>query len=123
MESLDGYLYAYNNVFMAATVRVDPAAHAALSEIARTKHLSLTEALSRAVEAYRREVFLEGLASDFAALRSDPKAWGEEMAERAAWEMTTADGLEEEPVHIDVDGTTRAAVKSAKPTRSKARRR
>lgn len=109
---------------MAATVRVDPAAHAALSEIARTEHVSLTEALSRAVASYRRAVFLEGVASDFAALRSDPQAWAEELSERAAWEMTTADGLDDEPVHVDLrDGTARAPAAPAKPTRRKARRR
>src|SRR5262249_11872291 len=43
---------------MAETVRIDPAAHATLTEIARAKHIPLTEALSRAVEAYRRQVFL-----------------------------------------------------------------
>jgi hypothetical protein len=79
---------------MAETVRIDPEAHAALSEIARAKHLSLTDALSQAVEAYRREVFLQAMAAGFAALRDDPKAWAEEEAERSVWETTNADGLE-----------------------------
>jgi hypothetical protein len=109
---------------MAATVRVDAATHAALVEIARAKHLSLTEALSRAVVAYRREVFLEGVASDYAALRSDPKAWAEEVVERNAWEMTAADGLHDEPPYVQVrDAATRVAAKSAKAIRSRARRR
>jgi hypothetical protein len=81
---------------MADTVRIDAAAHAALTEIARAKHLTLTEALSRAVETYRRHVFLEGVADDFTALRSDPKAWREELAERAAWDTAAADGLDDE---------------------------
>lgn len=109
---------------MAATVRVDPAAHAALAEIARTKHLSLTEALSRAVAAYRREVFLEGVASDYAALRLDPKAWAAEMVERTAWEATTADGLQDEPVYARVrDDETRVAAKATQARRSRRRRR
>jgi hypothetical protein len=109
---------------MAATVRIDPASHAALSEIARAKQVSLTEALSRAVEAYRREVFLEACASDFAALRRDPGAWTEEMAERAVWEATTADGLQDEPLHVDVRAaTTRAAGRPGESGRRKARRR
>jgi hypothetical protein len=81
---------------MAETVRIDPAAHLALAEIARAKHLSLTEALSRAVELYRREVFLEGVASDFAALRADADTWADEQAERSAWDATNADGLDRE---------------------------
>ena len=81
---------------MAETIRIEPAAHAALAEIARAKHLSLVEALSRAVEAYRREVFLEGLAEDYAALRKDEKHWAAEQAERKAWDRTNMDGLENE---------------------------
>jgi len=81
---------------MAETVRIDPAAHAALAEIARAKQLSLTEALSQAVESYRRELFLEGLASDFAALRADVDAWADEQVEREAWDITSGDGLEDE---------------------------
>ena len=81
---------------MAETVRIDPAAHAALAEIARAKQLSLTEALSHAVESYRRELFLEGLASDFATLRADDKAWAAEQVEREAWDTTNGDGLEDE---------------------------
>jgi hypothetical protein len=81
---------------MAETVRIDPSAHATLTEIARAKHIPLTEALSRAVEAYRREVFLEAVASGFEALRNDPGAWAEEQAERAPWEATSADGLADE---------------------------
>ena len=38
--------------------------------------------------------FLEDLAADFAVLRSDQKAWAEELAEREAWDATLADGLE-----------------------------
>src|SRR5205807_52089 len=82
---------AYYFVYMAETVRIEPDAHATLQEIARAEHLSLTEALSRAVAAYRRQLFLEGLDRDFAALRADKKAWADEIAEREAWDSTLAD--------------------------------
>jgi hypothetical protein len=81
---------------MAETVRIEPGAHVVLSEIARSKHISLTEALSRAVELYRREVFLEGVQSDFAALRADANAWADEQGERGLWDKTDNDGLEHE---------------------------
>lgn len=81
---------------MAETVRIDPAAHAALVEIARAKHLTLTEALSRAVESYRREVLIQAMDADYGELRADSEALEEELAERAAWESTNADGLERE---------------------------
>ena len=79
---------------MAETVRIDPISHATLTEIARAEHLTLTETLSRAVAEYRRKIFLESLNADFVALRADPKEWASELAERAPWDSTNADGLE-----------------------------
>jgi predicted transcriptional regulator len=79
---------------MAETVRIEPSAHAALSEIAKAMHIPLTEALSRAIEHFRREAFLTGLAADFAALKPVERA--EERAERDAWASTDADGLRDE---------------------------
>lgn len=81
---------------MAETVRIDPASHAALSEIARAKHIPLSEALARAVEAYRREWMIQAMDADYAALRAEPNAWAEEQSERASWETTSADGLQDE---------------------------
>ncbi len=49
--------------------------------------------LEKAIEAYRRQRFLEGLSADFAALRERPEAWREEMAEREEWDLTIGDGL------------------------------
>ena len=81
---------------MPENIRIEPATHAKLAAIARAQHSTLTETLSRAVEAYRREVFLEGLATDFAALHAKTEEWDEEKAERADWEQTNLDGLEGE---------------------------
>lgn len=108
---------------MAATVRIDPATHAALARIARAEHVSLTEALSRAVETHRRKLFLEQVARDFEALRADSKAWREEMGERAAWEATVQDGLEDEPEHPDAGSGERGRRKRRSgATRTKGRR-
>lgn len=108
---------------MAVTVRIEPSAHRALTEIARAKRLSLTETLSRAVEMYRREVFLEGLAADFAAFREDESAWAQEEADRAAWDATLADGLEAEPTRVDARRRApRAQAPRPRPIRAKARR-
>src|SRR5579859_169892 len=93
---LDARTGVYNIVHMAETVRIEPAAHAALAAIAKAKRIPLTEALTRAVEIYRREVFLEAVSAGYAALRADPKAWAKELDERGAWESTDADGLGDE---------------------------
>ncbi|MDP9151286.1 MAG: toxin-antitoxin system protein [Myxococcota bacterium] len=81
---------------MAETVRIDSASHAALSVIARAKHIPLAEALARAVEAYRREWLIQAMDADYAALRAEAKEWAEEQDERASWDTTSADGLNDE---------------------------
>jgi Spy/CpxP family protein refolding chaperone len=81
---------------MAETIRIDPKSHAALADIARAKHIPLSEALARAVEAYRRELLIQAMDADYAALRADSRAWAQEQTERAAWETTNADGLQDE---------------------------
>jgi hypothetical protein len=83
-------------VIVSQTIRIEPEAHAILTEIARQTHTTLTETLSRAVATYRQEVFMRGLAADFAALHSDPNQWADEREERLAWDQTNADGLENE---------------------------
>jgi hypothetical protein len=81
---------------VAETIRIDPKSHAALADIARAKHIPLSEALARAVEAYRRELLIQAMDADYAALRADSRAWAQEQTERAAWETTNADGLQDE---------------------------
>ena len=82
---------------MARTVRIKPGTHTKLKELAELAGASMPEILERAVEAYQRQQFLKGLAEDYAKLRSDPKAWAGELAERKAWDATLVDGLEDEP--------------------------
>jgi hypothetical protein len=89
--------FVYQNVCMAETVRIDPVAHAMLSELAVAEGVPLTEVLSRAVEHYRRERFFAEMTAGYAALRSDPDAWADELKERAVWDRALADGLPEEP--------------------------
>jgi glutaminase len=79
---------------MAATVRIEQATHRALAEVARAKGITMQAALTCAVEAYRRQVFLEGLAEDFARLRADRRAWTQEQKERHTWDQSLKDGAE-----------------------------
>lgn len=45
----------------------------------------------------RAAKMLTALDAEYEKLRADPKAWAEEEAERALWDTTSADGLEDEP--------------------------
>ena len=78
------------------TVRIHPSSHARLKELAEQSGDTMTDVLAKAIDAYHRQAFLEGLNRDFAALRSDAKAWKEELAERDSWDATLADDLEDE---------------------------
>ena len=49
-----------------------------------------------AVETLRRQTLLEETNRAYATLRGDPEQWKEEKAERAAWDATLSDGLEED---------------------------
>lgn len=57
--------------------------------------------LARAVEAYRRRLFLEAANAEYASLRADPEAWAEELTERKVWDATLADGLHDDPYPTD----------------------
>ncbi len=79
---------------MAETVRIAPEAYDKLVKIAESLHVSLTEALSEALQEYQRELFLRGVAADFAALTTAERT--EEQDELATWDNTLSDGLENE---------------------------
>ncbi len=50
--------------------------------------------LDKAVEAYRRRLFLTELHNAYVALRDDPEAWAQVENDRSAWDATLNDGLE-----------------------------
>ena len=77
------------------TVRIKPATHEALRELAAATGQSMPEVLDEAVESLRRARLLDETNRAYTGLRSDPKAWQAELAERAAWEATLGDDLED----------------------------
>ncbi len=76
------------------TIRISDETHRALRVLSHGDGLSLQEELDRAVEWYRRQRFLEEANDAFARLKSDDQAWQEELAERASWDATLADGID-----------------------------
>ena len=64
--------------------------------ISQREGLGVSDVLDRAVEVYRRELFLEETSSSFQALKEDPDAWREEGEERALWENSLSDGVDDE---------------------------
>jgi len=79
-----------------STVRVKAKTQATLRELAAHDGITMSDVLEQAVEAYRRQLFLEELNDAYAALRADEDAWREELEERALWDNTLLDGLEDD---------------------------
>ncbi len=80
----------------ASTVRISPRAHELLRQLAEEGQQSMRSVLDDAIERYRRERFLLAANADFAALRTEGKAWNQELHERELWEKTTSDGISKE---------------------------
>ena len=77
------------------TVRVSEHTHELLRKLAEASGEPLQKVLERAVESYRREQFYAEFNAAFERLRADPVAWEGELAERALWGRTLADGLDD----------------------------
>jgi predicted transcriptional regulator len=78
------------------TVRIEEKSHKALRELAERSGESMQAILTHAIEAYRRERFLESANAAFEALRKDQNAWRREQEERAEWDATLRDTQEKE---------------------------
>jgi hypothetical protein len=76
------------------TVRVPERTHRIIQELAGAG--SQQEVLAEAVEDLRRKRLIEATNAAYAALKSDPAGWAEAQAERAGWDVTLGDGLEDE---------------------------
>jgi hypothetical protein len=74
-----------------------------MSDIAITINKNTHEILLRlsqqsgdkAVEQYRRQLFLFQANQAFAALRKNDLLWQDELKERQEWDQTLADGIDE----------------------------
>jgi len=76
------------------TIPITEGSYRILKDLSDQTGQTMLEVLDRALDAYRRKLFFEGLKADYAALRADPEAWAEELAERKLWEATLMDGLD-----------------------------
>ncbi|MFW6156268.1 MAG: toxin-antitoxin system protein [Armatimonadota bacterium] len=81
---------------MSSTVRVSDETHSALRELSERRGQSMTQVLAEAVERLRHEDLLRRTNEAYAAIREDPEAWDELLRERAEWDCTLADGLDDE---------------------------
>lgn len=76
------------------TIRVSTRTRDLLHELAHTAGVPMQQVLEQALE-YRRQQILHAANAAYAALLADLSARTELEKERAAWDVTLADGLEE----------------------------
>jgi hypothetical protein len=81
-------------LMLESTIEISPIAHANLIKLAETVGQPVQKVLDQAIEQYRRQIFLIQTNQAFAELKSNPALWQEELAERALWDVTLADGVE-----------------------------
>ena len=80
---------------MSEEVRISSKAKDMLQQLAAQTGKKTEEILNDAVDLYRRQFFLNGTNAAFAALRANPDTWADEEEERAAWDATLSDGMED----------------------------
>ncbi len=77
------------------TVVIGSTSYKSLQEMAARSGESIPEILEKAIDQYRKQQFLAEANLAYAALRNNREAWASEIEERAAWDITLADGLGE----------------------------
>ena len=85
----------YDYVMSSIQVRIDETTHKTIKSLANSLGESMQSVVERAIERFRREIFLESLSGDFANLRSNADSWKSEIDERTIWESTLSDGEKE----------------------------
>jgi hypothetical protein len=75
------------------TTRISASAHEILRELSKAEGKPMLALLDEAVEALRRQRFLEQLNAAYATLRADPPTWKAIVGERSEWDVTLPDGL------------------------------
>ena len=81
---------------MALTARISQNSDAIIQEIVSKTGKTKIEIIDEALESYRYHERMRVLNEQYESLRSDEKAWGEELKERQELDGTLIDGLDNE---------------------------
>ena len=79
-----------------STVRIPARTYDRLKTLARAEGKPMSVVLDEAVDRYEADLFFHDMDDADRALRADPGAWQQELAERALWDGTLMDGLDGE---------------------------
>ncbi|HHW02259.1 MAG TPA: toxin-antitoxin system protein [Thermoanaerobacterales bacterium] len=75
--------------------RISEQAYKTLQLLAEKNKESHIKIIEKALEEYRRQIFIKEANVAYAALKTDPDKWKEEQLERKLWEQTISDDLED----------------------------
>jgi predicted transcriptional regulator len=78
------------------TIRVSTKTQQTLRQLAAQAGMPMQDVVDQAIELYRRKQLLDAANAAYAAIRDQPAVVQEMMDERAAWDVTLADGLPED---------------------------
>lgn len=81
---------------MATMVRIKEETHQRLQQLAKSSRRSLPDVLDEAIKQYEKQRFLADCDAAYTRLREDQEAWQDELDERALWDNTLSDGLEDD---------------------------
>lgn len=76
------------------TIRVSREIYNMVKDLAKQQDENIQDVIQHAVTEYKKKRFFDNLNDAYAKLKSDPKAWNEELEEREEWDGVLADGLE-----------------------------
>lgn len=76
-------------------VSISETAHKTLLTLVESSGDTIQAILDKAIENYRRSLFLVGANEAFVSLRQNEALWQDEVADRQVWEQTLADEVEE----------------------------
>lgn len=79
-----------------STVRIDEESQEILEGIKEQIEDSAQGIIHRALESYRRELFLKKCREGYLALKADAKVWDEETKDGQAWDQAANDSEEED---------------------------
>lgn len=78
------------------TVRISKSTQARLRELASDLGEPVQVVLDKAIEAYRRQRFLEAANEAYARLHKDNARWQDLVREQQEWDSTLQDGIQRE---------------------------
>ncbi len=77
-------------------VRISSQSYQILKSLSQEKGQSMQSVIDQAIEDLRRRKMLEATNEAFSELKTNKKAWKDELKERELWGNTLADGVEKE---------------------------